>query len=283
MLKTTVENSSNLAPSQIRRLERFSTSQCVDVHCHCLPGLDDGPETYEHARLLCDALAADGITAVIATPHQMGLYERRNGADVIREASASLNQRLQSDGVALRIVPGADVRVDDQLLKLLDDDHILTLADDKRYLLLELPHDVLIDLTSLIGELSDRGISAVISHPERHAGICRHLEILFPWMERGAFLQITAGSLTGDFGPMAERIAWRLVTANLVSLVATDAHDHLQRLPLMTLAIEALVRRVGHAVARRICIDNPQAVLQGRPLVSSGQFAMRAMRQGARH
>jgi len=269
MLRMPTQDEWKFALSQIRRLQRFSASQSVDIHCHCLPGLDDGPKTSDQSRALCQALVADGITTVIATPHQLGLYEGNNGADVIRAACAALNQQLQADGISLHAVPGADVRVDDQLLKLLDGDHVLTLADGKRFVLLELPHEVLIDLTLLIGELSARGICAIISHPERHMGICRSPEALIPWIEQGALLQVTAGSLVGGFGPVAEKMAWDLISANLVSLVATDAHDPVHRPPMMNMAIDALAKRLGHAVARRLCIENPLAVLEGRPMPST--------------
>jgi protein-tyrosine phosphatase len=193
-----------------------------------------------------------------------------------------LNQRLEADAISLRAVPGADVRVDDQLLKLLDSDSVLTLADGKRYILLELPHEVLIDLTLLITELSARGLCAILSHPERHMGICRSPEVLIPWIEQGALLQVTAGSLVGAFGPTAEKMAWDLISANIVSLIATDAHDPVHRPPMMNVAIDALAKRLGHAVARRLCIENPLAVLEGRPMPSSQHPSASSMRWGGR-
>jgi protein-tyrosine phosphatase len=282
MLRISSQYESRLALSQTRRLERFSASQCVDIHCHCLPGLDDGPKTQQQCIALCQALVSDGITTVVATPHQMGLYEGSNDAKIVREAAARLSETLTSEGIPLAVVPGADVRVDDQLLKLLDDGHILTLADARRYILLELPHETLIDLTSLIGELRKRGICAIVSHPERHAEICRCPEALLPWLEEGALLQVTAASLVGGFGPVAEKMVWQLIGANLVSLVASDAHDSDCRPPMMTFAIDAIIKRLGHAVARRLCIENPLAVLVGQPVVAPQHASSGAARFGGR-
>jgi len=106
--------------------------------------------------------------------------------------------------------------------------------------------------------------------------------VLIPWIEQGALLQVTAGSLVGGFGPIAEKMAWDLVSANLVSLVATDAHDHVHRPPMMNAAIDALAKRLGHAVARRLCIENPLAVLQGQPMPSNQHPSSSSMRLGGR-
>jgi protein-tyrosine phosphatase len=255
-----------LNAAQARRLERFSATQCVDVHCHCLPGLDDGPQTYQEAKQLCAALAVDGITTVIATPHQLGPYDGSNRATEIRESCAELNRRLREDGIAINVVPGAEVRVDDQLLSNLDNDQVLTLTNGNKYILLELPNEIIFDLTSLICDLSDRGVTVVVAHPERYRELTRRPKLLSSWIDSGAILQLTAASLVGGFGPVAQRMGWDLIESNLASLVATDAHDCLKRPPVMSRAIDAIAHRLGHPVARRLCVENPQAILDGRPI-----------------
>ena len=101
---------------QADRLARFAAEESVDVHCHCLPGLDDGPATMADALAVCRALVADGITTVIATPHQLGTYEASNLAPAVRAAVAALSAHLAAEGVPLRVVPGGDVRVDERLM-----------------------------------------------------------------------------------------------------------------------------------------------------------------------
>jgi protein-tyrosine phosphatase len=211
-------------------------------------------------------LVEDGITTVIATPHELGAYEGCNSAPRVRDAVNSLNQALIAQAIPLRVVPGADVRVDDQLLGLLDSDQILTLGDGGRYILLELPQNTLINLMPIIRALSEREIVAVISHPERQANICRDLALLNPWLDGGALLQVTAGSLLGDFGPVAQKAAWEMLSLGVVSFVASDAHDHVQRPPAMTRAIQAITARIGHAVARKLCIENPGRILDDQTM-----------------
>src|SRR4051812_19735949 len=103
------------SPAQQTRLSEWSVSRSVDVHCHILPELDDGPESLEASLDLCRALVADGITTVFATPHQLGRYDGVNTASVIREALAALQAELQTAAIPLELAPGADVRIDERL------------------------------------------------------------------------------------------------------------------------------------------------------------------------
>ena len=259
-----------LAPPQLDRLAWFGAEHCVDIHCHCLPGLDDGPSTLDEAVALCRALVADGITAAVATPHQLGRYDLQNGATEVRQAVARLREALAAEAVPLRVEPGADVRVDERLGRLLDLGHVLTLADGGAYVLLELPHETYIEPLPLLRALVARGLRPVVSHPERHEHVARRPKLVVPWLRHGATLQVTAGSLAGDFGSSAERCAWDLVTAGSVAFVASDAHGANRRPPRMTAAIELIERRLGRAAAWRMCVDNPVRVLaapQGRQSV----------------
>lgn len=252
--------------SQTQRLARFGVTASVDMHCHCLPGIDDGPPTLANAITLCRALVEDGITTVITTPHQLGPYENVT-ASVIRAAVASLQAELAKLGIPLVVKCGAEIRADERLLPMLAADELLTLGDGHAYALIELPHSTMLDLRSTIDILVGQGITPIISHPERHGPISRDIQLLAPWLQRGAILQVTAASLTGVFGPIVKRSAWELMNAGWVSLVASDAHDVAARSPSMTAAIEAVAATTGHAMARRVCLQHPQAVLEGKPIM----------------
>src|SRR5678815_727118 len=178
-----------------RRLERFGAAEGVDLHCHCLSGLDDGPATPDESLALCKALADDGTTTVVATPHQLGPYDRRHGAAVVRQAVAALQARLDAEGVPLKILPGADVRLDERILPLLAAGDVLTVADRGAWLLLELPHETYIDPGPLIAALAARGIRSILTHPERHDTVRRNPDMVKPWLDAGAVLQLTAGSI----------------------------------------------------------------------------------------
>jgi len=239
----------------------------VDIHCHCLPAVDDGPVTTAEALALCRALVDDGVTTVIATPHQLGRFSGCNEAAQIREDVSALNEELKSNDIALTIMPGADVRVDERICQLLKADKILTLADGRKYILLELPHDVFIDIEPLLVELASLGIQAIISHPERHPILVNQPTILLKWLEQSAHFQVTSGSLLGQFGPTARRAAWNFLTSGWASLIANDSHDTNQRKPCMKAAFERISIELGEDTARLICIKNPLRVIKGQDIV----------------
>ena len=238
----------------------------IDIHCHCLSGIDDGPATSLESLALCRALVDDGVTSVIATPHQLGRFSDCNESAYIREEVSALNEELRSKGIALTAAPGGDVRVDERICQLLEEDKILTLADGGKYILLELPHDVFIDAEPLLAELSAMNIQAIISHPERHPVLAKQPDILLKWLQYNVHLQLTSASLLGEFGGMAEKAAWYFLSTEQASLVATDCHNLDGRRPCMKAAFECIRIKLGEAVARRVCIENPLKVLKGEDI-----------------
>ncbi len=242
---------------------KVTGQQYTDIHCHCLPGVDDGPAAMPEALELCRKLVDDGATTAIATPHQLGRFSDCNESTQIREAAATLNENLKNNNIALTVMPGGDIRVDERICKLLKNDKILTLADGGKYILLELPHETFIDIEPLLVELFSMGIQAVISHPERHPFLAKQPKILHKWLEHSAHLQITSGSLLGEFGPFAEKAAWDFLNSGLALLVATDCHDTVHRRPTMSAAFERINKKMGETTARLVCIENPLRVLRG--------------------
>ena len=234
----------------------------VDIHCHCLPAFDDGPATMSGSLALCRALVNDGITTVIATPHQLGRFSECNESTQIRKAVSVINEELKNNNIALNVMPGADVRVDERICELLKADKILTLADGGKYILLELPHEVFIDIEPLLVELSSMGVQAIISHPERHSHLAKEPDILLKWLECSALLQVTAGSLLGEFGPITQGLGWQFLDSGWSSLVATDCHDLHGRRPCMRAAFEQISDRLDETTARLVCIENPLRVLK---------------------
>jgi protein-tyrosine phosphatase len=247
----------------------------VDIHCHCLPGVDDGPATTSETLALCRGLADDGVTTVMATPHQLGRFSGRNEAADIRERVTALNEQLSASGIGLTVVPGGDVRVDERICRLVETDGVLTLADGGRYILLELPHEIFIDIEPLLVGLSALGVTAIISHPERHPVLVSQPSVLLRWLARSAHIQVTAASLLGDFGVAAQQAAWRFLSSGWVAFVATDAHDLAGRRPRMRAAYHEIQARLGEETARRACIENPRRVLEGTEVPPTARTSTR--------
>jgi protein-tyrosine phosphatase len=158
--------------------------------------------------------------------------------------------------------------VDERICQLLESDKILTLADGGRYILLELPHNVFIDIEPLLAELASIGVEVIISHPERHPVIAENPEIVVGWLVHSVHLQVTAASLLGDFGPAAQRAGWYFLSSRWASLVATDSHDLGARRPRMRDAFESINTELGETIARLVCIGNPLNVLRGQDVIS---------------
>jgi protein-tyrosine phosphatase len=234
----------------------------VDIHCHLLPGLDDGPAAAEEALAMAEMAVADGIGTIVATTHQLGNFAK-NSAAMIRAAAARFQQLLDQRRVPLRVLPGADVRIEPDLVRKIRSDEVLTLGDRRRFVLLELPHDVYLPLDRLLGELKSAGLVGVLSHPERNRGILNQPGVLRPLVERGCLLQVTGASLTGLFGSSIQMFSESLLEQGLVHFVSTDAHGTKGRPPLLKAAFERVAELAGREAAVDLCCRHPAAVVGG--------------------
>lgn len=236
----------------------------IDMHCHILPGLDDGADGMGEALRMAEAAVRDGITAVIATPHHAnGRFD--NEASVVREAVRVLNDALREGGIALRVYPGQEVRIYGELLDDLQKGRVIPLHQSS-YLLLELPPDrIPKESAELVHELQCSGITPIIAHPERNMEIARHPERLKQLIELGAFAQVTSHSVSGAFGGKTQSLALRLCRERLVQLVASDAHDPVRRSFGLGAAYSFLGKKLGTSFAEE-CKHNADRLLQGLPM-----------------
>ncbi|HEV3256203.1 MAG TPA: CpsB/CapC family capsule biosynthesis tyrosine phosphatase [Gemmataceae bacterium] len=234
----------------------------TDMHCHLLPGIDDGPADWEASLALARLAVAEGVGTMIATPHQLGRYEA-NSAARIWQLVIEARQRLADAGIPLILLPGADVRVHEDLPELVRRRQVLTLADRHVHLLMELPHEQVIPLGQLIYRLHAAGICCILSHPERNGALLQNRELLRPWVQQGCLMQITAGSITGHFGPDVQRMSRRLLEEGLVHLVGSDAHDVNRRPPRLAAAYDLVGRWLGADVADKLFLTNAEAVARG--------------------
>lgn len=231
-----------------------------DLHCHLLPGIDDGAADLAMAIEMARIAVDDGIRTVACTPHiYPGLYD--NNADGIRAAMRALQQELDARDIPLRLVEGADVHLDVSLLQEIRDGRVPTIAGS-RYLLLEPPHHVAPPrFEESVFELVVGGFVPVITHPERLTWIEHHYDTFARLVKGGAWMQITGGSLTGRFGTRPRYWAERMLDEGLVHLLATDAHHPRRRPPLLAEAREAAALRVGADEATHLVLTRPQGIV----------------------
>jgi protein-tyrosine phosphatase len=237
----------------------------IDIHCHILPALDDGPAAWEESLEMAEMAAADGIVAIVATPHQLGNYPHIT-AENIRIQIARLQSMLEHGGIGLELLPGADVRIDPDLPGKVLSGEVLTLADHCSHVLLELPHELYIPLDRLLGDLHLAGLTGILSHPERNQGIINQPKILSNLVNQKCLLQVTAGSLTGAFGSRIQNFAEFMVRRGFVDFIASDAHGIKSRTPLLSQAFDRVVELAGYDTAIDLFCRNPACVTAGLPV-----------------
>ena len=201
----------------------------VDLHCHLLPLVDDGPASVEQALRLAEQAANEGVTRIIATPHLFHPQFETTDVDV-RLTVAELNVLLKQRNIPITVYPGHEVRLTGELIEEVKTGVALSLADS-RYLLVEFPSTGIPSYArQVFAELISDGYIPVIAHPEKNKAIIQNPTLLFDLISNGAISQVTCASLIGKYGKDVQRFAVALLENGLAHLVASDAH-HLEKRP----------------------------------------------------
>ncbi len=232
----------------------------IDLHCHILPGIDDGAADLSISLSMARAFVADGVTAVACTPHILpGLYQ--NSGPLIRQAVQSLQEAIDQAGIPLRLVTGADVHIVPNFVAGLRDGTLLSLADS-RYVLVEPPHHVApARLEDVFFALIVAGYVPILTHPERLTWIKSNYATIQRLIRAGVWMQITAGSLTGAFGRQSLYWAEKMLQEGCVHILATDAHDCERRPPILGLGRERAEKWVGRAEAEHLVVTRPGGIV----------------------
>ena len=236
----------------------------IDLHCHILPGIDDGAKTLDDSLAMARIAVADGIHTMACTPHiYPGMY--MNDGPGIAHARARLQAELDHRGIPLKLVIGADVHLVPGLVEGLRCGRVPTL-NGSRYFLLEPSHTTPPPrLEDEVHRLLAAGYTPIVTHPERLAWVESHYPVFVRLIEQGAWMQLTAGALVGVFGKRAQYWGERFLAEGHTHLLATDAHTTGRRLPKLTPGLEVARRLVGDREATRLVVDRPAAVLNDLP------------------
>ncbi len=234
----------------------------VDIHCHILPALDDGPASLETSCAMAEMAIADGITHIIATPHANSGYafipelvcERRN------ELQARFEGRLM-------FATGCDFHLSFENLLEIRRDRQRFALNQKNYLLVEFAdYSIPPTLDQALHELQLAGLHPIVTHPERNPLIRSRPERLYKWLRQGCYVQVTAQSLAGKFGEAARAMAEVWLDAGAVHFLASDAHNLTSRPLRLKETFDHVAQTRGEGVARALLVDNPLAAFEGRPL-----------------
>jgi len=234
----------------------------VDLHCHILPGLDDGAATMEESAAMAESAIADGITHVVATPHSNSKYF----FDFARVRR--LRDELQTKaGERLKIATGCDFHLNPENLESLRKDARQYCINQRDFLLVEFNEfSIPPSMDQALHVIQLAGVQPVITHPERNAILRSRPERLKKWIRQGCFAQVTGGALSGGFGAGSQQDALRWIAEGLIHFVASDAHNTRSRPLRLQAAYNVVVDRFGEEKARALFHDNPLAAFEGRQL-----------------
>jgi protein-tyrosine phosphatase len=237
----------------------------VDIHCHLLAGLDDGPPTDEVAESMCRLAYEDGTCMIASTAHQNERWDQVT-PERIRTATKHLASSLHSLGIGLSVFPCAEVMVEPDTEESWQQGRLMSVADRGQYMLVEMPHGLFVDLTETVRGLRAAGVRPILAHPERHEELLHEAGEVERLIEAGCLMQVSASSVTR---PSSRREAQALRSwfkRGIVHCLGSDGHSTHRRPPLMSAAYREIVRWVGSSVADQICSTNGMAILQGRAL-----------------
>jgi len=232
----------------------------TDVHCHILPGLDDGARSLEQAKEMFETAYEEGIRTIIVTPHN---YASRNSAapEKIMETIQQLESHLKEWGIPILLRAGNEIFYRSGVADLLERKRVLTLADS-RYVLVEFdPYVEYSYLRDGLGELARYGFLPILAHTERYDCLYTKKERIRDLKNSGVYFQVNAASFLEKWGSEYKKRAKILLKEGVVDLIGTDAHSNRSRAPKITLAASYLSKKLGDTYAEKILYKNPQAIL----------------------
>lgn len=251
----------------------------VDLHCHIIPGIDDGAKDVDTALHMCRIAVEEGIGHIIATPHYIE-GELHNDYDIIQQKLGSFRNVLINNNIDISIYPGSEIFIFPQLPQIVREGKICTL-NNSRYILIELPMMSVPDYTTeVIYSLRIDGFIPIIAHPERNMAIAEKPNLLFDLIKRGALSQINSTSITGVFGKKTKQAAATLLRHNMVHFVSSDAHTSRGRSPRLLKSKEIIEQEIGQGAAEllfnnnvRVLKDEEISVPEPERVKNTGSFA----------
>jgi protein-tyrosine phosphatase len=233
----------------------------IDLHSHILPAVDDGARDLDESLAMGRMAVDDGIQVMACTPHFMpGLYD--NESQDIRYRVAHLNQAFIEHDINLALVLGSDAHMRPDFVSCLRDGRVPTLHGSK-YVLFEPPHNVKPQrMDELLYNAQITGFVPILTHPERLKWIEQSYDTFVDLAQKGVWMQITCGSLTGRFGKRPQYWAQRMLAEGLISILATDAHNTRSRPPVMSEARDIAASEVGDEEATNLVLTRPECVLE---------------------
>jgi protein-tyrosine phosphatase len=230
----------------------------IDIHCHLLPGVDDGSKSWEVTLEMCRLAEEDGVTHIVATPHSNNEYRYDRAAHFAR--IEELRSRVPSMSFSL----GCDFHLSYENIADAMKHPERYAIGDTRYLLVELSEYSVFNIAQTLFHLQSSGLVTILTHPERNPVIQKDPKLLHELYDAGCLMQITANSITGFWGKTAQTMCENMLRAGMVHFIASDAHGVRSRNPRLSAARDAAARIIGREAAEKLVTGNPGAVVSNQ-------------------
>jgi len=239
----------------------------IDLHCHILPGLDDGAQNLEEAVEMAGIAERDGIEKIVATPHFFRNNFVHEDSGIIEERCRELSRALEAKNIKVEILGGAEVHISHNLIDEIRKNRSYLVLNRSSYMFVEFPSDhVFSGVKELFFELMSEGIMPIIAHPERNSVFARNPSFLYELVQMGALTQANSGSFSGIYGREAEEAVFSFLELNLIHFIGSDGHNARSLAPRLSEAVERAGMVIGEDRARALVKDNPRAVLEDREI-----------------
>jgi protein-tyrosine phosphatase len=231
----------------------------IDIHCHILPGIDDGAKDMDEALALINLAVEDGVTQIVVTPHlHFGRFY--NYLSVIQSSFIDLQQAVDEAKIQIELAYAAEVRLDSEILSLLANQQLPLYGryNNQEFMLLEFPHShIPAGSDILVKHLLKKNITPVIAHPERNRDLLKSPDKIKPFVRLGCWFQVTASSITGHFGEECQALALSYIEQGFIHIVASDAHNLKRRPPVLSEARSKITAIFGEDKVKQLFYDNP--------------------------